>query len=153
MTITTSARPIEHSLDERSPRRTGKLAGSFGGPAELRATIAWSAIPLLVSGAMYLAALALTRESAAYSALANSLALAAQTMLRLGEVFFILGLWKFAVCFACTRENQASPLRQSALLRALTAAIVISALFALAIMLLAPIAASLSHAAASAMAA
>src|SRR5579884_2307175 len=145
MTITTSARPIEHSLDERSPRRTGKLAGSFGGPAELRATIAWSAIPLLVSGAMYLAALALTRESAAYSALANSL--------RLGEVFFILGLWKFAVCFACTRENQASPLRQSALLRALTAAIVISALFALAIMLLAPIAASLSHAAASAMAA
>ena len=152
MTITTSAHSIEGLLQEATPHQTGTQAGGVGGTAELRAAVAWSAIPLLVSGAMYFTALALTRESSAYGALAHSLALAAQSMLRLGEVFFILGLWKFAVCFACSGESHAHFQRQTAVIRVLTAVIVVSALFALAIMLLAPVAASLSHAAAAAMA-
>lgn len=145
----THARTVENSFGESSPRRSGMLVGGSGGLAELRATIAWSAIPLIVSGALYFAALGLTRESGGYSAVAISLCSAAQSMLRLGEIFFILGLWRFAVLFACTGENQAFPLRQTLLIRALTAVIVVSALFALAIVMLAPAVASLSHTAAA----
>jgi hypothetical protein len=141
----THASIVEGSFNESSPRRAGMLVGGRGGLAELRATIAWSAIPLIVSGAFYLAALALTRGPVGHAALAASLCSAAQSMLRLGEVFFILGLWRFAVLFACNGETHALPLRQTVLVRALTAAIVVSALFALAILMLAPAVASLAQ--------
>ena len=107
--------------------------------------IAWSAIPLLVSGVIYIVALGLARESGGYSQVAVSLCVAARSMLRLGEVFFILGLWRLAVGFACTAEVQASPMRQTAFIRVLTAVIVVSALLALAILMRAPAATSLGH--------
>jgi hypothetical protein len=121
------------------------LVGGSGEPVELRAAIAWSTIPLIVSGVIYMVALGLAHESGGYSAVAASLCTAAKSMLRLGEVFFILGLWRLAICFACTAETQAFPLRQTVFVRALTAVIVVSALFALAIVMLAPAATSLSH--------
>ncbi len=143
----TRAQTIDGSFDASQPHSAGMLAGGSGAPFELRAAVAWSAIPLIVSGLMYCAALALNRESSAYFALAASVGMAAQSMLRLGEIFFIIGLWRFAICFACAGETQVFPVRQTALIRALTALIVLSALFALAILLLAPAAASLGHSA------
>jgi hypothetical protein len=139
----TPAQTVDSSFKETQPRSGGMLANLTGTPAELRAAAAWSAIPLLVSGVMFCAALALTRES--NMALARSLGLAAQSMLRLGEIFFILGLWKFAIGFACNGETQHWAARQTTTIRALTALIVLSALFALAVLLLAPAAASLAH--------
>lgn len=141
-----SVRTAENSFDESSPQRFGILVGGNGEPVELRAAIAWAALPLIASGVIYLAALGVARESGGYSTVAISLCYAAQSMLRLGEIFFILGLWRFAVGFACTGETQAFPLRQTPTIRALTAVIVVSALFALASLMLAPAAASLSHA-------
>lgn len=139
------AKTAENSLDESSPRRW-MLVGGSGEPVELRAMIAWSAIPLIVSGIIYMVALGLVRESGGYGDVAVSLCAAAKSMLRLGEVFFILGLWRLAVSFACTAETQAFPLRQTPFIRALTVLIVLSALLALAIVMLAPAATSLSHA-------
>jgi len=141
----TPAQTVDSSCKETQPRSAGVLASLTETPAELRAAVAWSAIPLLVSGLMFCAALALTCESNAYTALARSLGLAAQSMLRLGEIFFILGLWKVAIGFACNGETQYSAARQTTTTRALTAVIVLSALFALAVLLLAPAAASLAH--------
>ena len=140
----TQAGIVGNSFDQALPRRrSGMLVGGSGEPVELRAAVAWSAIPLIVSGAMYFVALGLARESGGYGSIATSLCLAAQSMLRLGEVFFILGLWRFAICFACTGETQAIPMRQTAVTRTLTAIIVVSALFALAIVMLAPAVTSL----------
>lgn len=142
------AKTAESSFDESSPRWSAILAGS-GEPVELRAMIAWSAIPLLVSGVIYIVAVGLARESGGYSPTVVSLCVAAKSMLRLGEVFFILGLWRLAVGFACTAESRAFPVRQTVFIRALTAVIVVSALLALAIVMQAPAATSLHHAVAA----
>jgi hypothetical protein len=66
-------------------------------------------------------------------------------MLRLGELFFFVGLWRFAVCFACIGDEQPFPTRQTLLIRAMTAFIVLSALLMLAIVLVTPVVNSISH--------
>ncbi|HUY19593.1 MAG TPA: hypothetical protein VMV15_10230 [Candidatus Binataceae bacterium] len=149
----TYARTAENSFAQSSPRRSGMLSSGGKELADLRTMVAWSAIPLIVSGIIYIVALGLFRTSADHAGLASSLCAAAQSMLRLGEIFFILGLWRFAIYFACSNEARAFPLRQRPLVRALTAAIVVSALFALAIVMLAPAATSLGHTVAAAMSA
>lgn len=145
----THARTAGNAFEQPSTRRSGMLVAGHGEPFELRAAVAWAAIPLLVSGAMYFAALALSREPTGNNTVVVSLLSAAQSMLRLGEVFFILGLWRFAILFACSGETKALPQRQSFLIRAVTAMIVVSALLALAIVMLAPAATSLHHAVAA----
>ncbi|MBF6568195.1 MAG: hypothetical protein IVW54_04875 [Candidatus Binataceae bacterium] len=140
-----NAKAFGGAMDVASARGSGMLVGGSGDAAEVRAAIAWAAIPAVISFAMYLASTVILRQSPERAALARSLCYSAESMLRLGEVFFIVGLWRFAVCFACVGEEQPFPPRQTLLIRAMTAFIVISALVMLAIVLVTPVVNSISH--------